>query len=550
MRRLALLVLAWSLPAHAFLYFPFDHDVGRSRGFSAGHTAIDFVSPCGTPVFAAAAGRVSQAVDHNGCRRCYDCYRGCGDAYVDGPCANNQIYIDHGNGYQTRYLHLEQGSARVDVGDEVQAGQPIGRSSNVGWTCGNTGCHLHFEVKDAQGRSVDPDGGLWLEPRRYGGDIGPPPDGESPSCGFPETPPIQRVLTDGGARLHWRVEDGGGLLGASQSWDGPIPADDEPEFDFRGRDSADGHLDVGWAGLGRHTAHIRAWDAAGHTCEASSGPYWFFPVPFVRRFAISDALLTDGGPRDRLEEAPLGDEGTLRPLPDDPGWRAHESDGPYIDLDALLGGDDRVAYAMTYCDNPGPDRELDVHLGTDDGFRLWINGERVAEAAQPRAPTPDEDTLRVRLRAGENAVLLKVEEKGGGWGFYLRFSQPDAPEEPADVACRSVLRPDPTPPDAGAAPPPDAAETDAFLTPEVSVPDAALGADGHRSAEPDATRHPVADAGLPLPTAGTDARLEGGCRQAPAGTIATLLPLTVLALRRRDGSSSPRRIRRASTHAG
>ncbi len=555
MRACALLILLWSTSAHAFLYFPFHHDVGRSRGFSGAHGAIDFASACGTRVYAAAAGRVSRVIDRNGCRRCYACAQGCGNAYIGGPCQNNEIRVDHGNGFQTRYVHLQQGSATVAAGDRVQAGQLIGRSGNVGWTCGNTGCHLHFELWNPQGNRVDPDG-RWLRPRRYGGDVGPPPDETAPACRFPdETPPTRAVLTDPAERLRWRVTDDGGsqLAGASQSWDAAIPRNSEPEFDFSGRDGANGHLELGWAGVGRHTAYIRAWDGAGNTCWASSGPYWFFPVPFERSFLVSDALATEGGERERIDETPLGDEADLRPMPGDPGWRAHEAEGPFVDLDALLGGDDRVAYAMTWCYNAGPEVELDARFGTDDGFRMWVNGERVAEGAEPRGAVPDEDTVRVRMRGGYNPVLLKVEEKRGGWGFYLRFSQPDAPDQateltcladftsgpcaaddecPGDYVCDGNCQPAPPPgPDAGPPPAVDAAVSDA------AVSDAAADLD---PPSPDVVGDAqVADAlDAALSADGGDATVESeghlsaGCRQSPRGEAAGLLFLLLVVRRR------------------
>lgn len=95
------------------------------------HHGIDFGCPAGTPIFACQSGTVikSEYIDD------YGCY----------------IIIDHGDGYQSMYLHLT--SRRVSVGEEVIIGQVIGISGNTGkWT---TGPHLHFQI-NKNGVSVDP----------------------------------------------------------------------------------------------------------------------------------------------------------------------------------------------------------------------------------------------------------------------------------------------------------------------------------------------------------------------------------------------------------
>ena len=59
-------------------------------------------------------------------------------AYQSWP-NGHYIYIDHGNGYITTYLHM---SARyVSEGEQVEKGQIIGAMGHTGWA---TGTHLHF----------------------------------------------------------------------------------------------------------------------------------------------------------------------------------------------------------------------------------------------------------------------------------------------------------------------------------------------------------------------------------------------------------------------
>lgn len=99
-------------------------------GAAAFHPGIDFPGPVGSPIFAAATGRVVWA----------------------GPRAGygNCVEIDHGNGLMTRYGHMSRVEARL--GEEVGAGAEIGR---IGSTGRSTGPHLHFEVR-VNGNAVNP----------------------------------------------------------------------------------------------------------------------------------------------------------------------------------------------------------------------------------------------------------------------------------------------------------------------------------------------------------------------------------------------------------
>jgi murein DD-endopeptidase MepM/ murein hydrolase activator NlpD len=94
-----------------------------SQYFSWYHQAIDIANRSAPNILAADAGRVTTA--------------GWPDSYGYG----NRVVIDHGNGYQTLYAHLQ--SIYVVVGQSVSRGAPIGR---MGTTGRSTGIHLHFEV--------------------------------------------------------------------------------------------------------------------------------------------------------------------------------------------------------------------------------------------------------------------------------------------------------------------------------------------------------------------------------------------------------------------
>jgi LysM repeat protein len=90
------------------------------------YNAIDFGAPCGSPAYAAEAGRVQMVGNHS--------------------IGGNFIRIEHPNGIITYYGHLTPGGILVRQGEQVSRGQRIGL---VGRTGHATGCHVHFEVRGA-----------------------------------------------------------------------------------------------------------------------------------------------------------------------------------------------------------------------------------------------------------------------------------------------------------------------------------------------------------------------------------------------------------------
>lgn len=67
---------------------------------------------------------------------------------IDTPedFGGNQIMVEIAPGLYAWYAHLQTGSVLVNVGDEVVAGQPLGRLGNSGHS---TMAHLHFGLLDA-----------------------------------------------------------------------------------------------------------------------------------------------------------------------------------------------------------------------------------------------------------------------------------------------------------------------------------------------------------------------------------------------------------------
>ena len=108
------------------------------------------------------------------------------------------------------------------------------------------------------------------------------------------------------------------------------------------------------------------------------------------------------------------------------GWRRIAADpGGYVDLTKLVTPNEyAVVYGLAYVHSPD-DREAALLVGSDDGVRVWINDALVHSNPAYRGADHDQDTVDVRLRKGWNKVLIKVLQGAGGWGYFVRFADPE-----------------------------------------------------------------------------------------------------------------------------
>lgn len=104
------------------------------KGASENHEGIDLATPEGTPIRAPLNGTIARM------------------GFQEGG-AGNYVVLDHGNGVQTKYLHLASLPSDLKNGDTVEKGQVFGATGNTGIS---TGPHLDFRItKD--GKAVNPE---------------------------------------------------------------------------------------------------------------------------------------------------------------------------------------------------------------------------------------------------------------------------------------------------------------------------------------------------------------------------------------------------------
>jgi murein DD-endopeptidase MepM/ murein hydrolase activator NlpD len=151
-----LVALPSNLPADRMeLSSGFGYRSDPFNGRGAMHAGLDFKGAHGSPIRAAAIGRVVFAGRKGG--------------------YGNAVEIDHGHGIVTRYAHLSGFDVRI--GQPVIAGQQIARMGSTGRS---TGTHLHFEVRV---------GGTAVNPRRF----------------LEANPDVLEIQADAGQRVRTRV---------------------------------------------------------------------------------------------------------------------------------------------------------------------------------------------------------------------------------------------------------------------------------------------------------------------------------------------------------
>ncbi len=408
-------------------------------GFShngGSYYAWDFGLYEGAQVVAAAPGSVSH-VRMSGSTGC--CDPSCGwDA--------NYVAVDHGDGSTALYLHLQQWSSGLSVGDWVNPGDAVGRVGLTGYVCG---AHLHFQVQSTCGSyyctSVpgefydygDPGYGDWLT----SGNCGVPDDdgdgwSNDDDCddGNPSVHPGATEICDDGldndcsggdlaSTLHYQDGDGDGY-GDGEVWVCGTPG--------AGLVAVGGDCDDGDPGI--HPGAGELCDAVDNNCDGEvdeGDPQQMGdpPPPFAARLtdASFPASLAPG------EAAPVwaafenvGDqtwpagevwlaslvaaEGEPSPLFDEETWAAwdvltrNEEDTPpggialfegQIRLDAGADGAAADAFQLVtaggdWAPCPGPDLELTVDPDVGANRPDAHDPDPSAEAGGCRCGPPDD----------------------------------------------------------------------------------------------------------------------------------------------------------------
>jgi hypothetical protein len=161
-------------------------------------------------------------------------------------------------------------------------------------------------------------------------------------------------------------------------------------------------------------------------------------VPHLRGYS-TDYLKELGG---ELKARPR--EGTKVKDPDGETviFRSYKWDTDYIDLTEIFGRPSRVC-AYIYSEVKTTEKmSLYIHAGSNDASKLWVNGKLVVENAHDSQARRSEQVVRVKMKKGRNAILMKIDQLGAGWGAYVELSdKPYRAHRRYNIVNRNVYRP-------------------------------------------------------------------------------------------------------------
>jgi len=114
-------------------------------------------------------------------------------------------------------------------------------------------------------------------------------------------------------------------------------------------------------------------------------------------------------------------------------WKKIKSKTALIDLTSYFTSSEYVvAYAATYIHSDSP-QEVQIRLGSDDGYKLWVNHHYVGGLHVHRNSGIDQNIHPVKLKKGKNLILLKIDQDFSAFNFYLRLTDPKGKLLPLDV---------------------------------------------------------------------------------------------------------------------
>ena len=127
-----------------------------------------------------------------------------------------------------------------------------------------------------------------------------------------------------------------------------------------------------------------------------------------------------------------GGEGSITPyvgqiIHQQYSWELKFNSSEWIDFNNYYEkNDDAIAYGYIIL-NADKDMNIKLGLSHNDGLKILLNGKQVYENHVSQLVLNSASSI-INLKKGDNRLLLKIDEKAGGWGFSLSVKTVDGRE--------------------------------------------------------------------------------------------------------------------------
>ena len=95
-----------------------------------------------------------------------------------------------------------------------------------------------------------------------------------------------------------------------------------------------------------------------------------------------------------------------------------------VDFNRIYSGDNRAAYLRCVVVSPKK-QDARLEAGSDDGIKVWLNGNVIHSKDVGRGMNMFEDKVDITLNKGDNSLLMKITQQGGGWEACARIKKRD-----------------------------------------------------------------------------------------------------------------------------
>ncbi|HUW19667.1 MAG TPA: family 16 glycoside hydrolase [Sedimentisphaerales bacterium] len=147
----------------------------------------------------------------------------------------------------------------------------------------------------------------------------------------------------------------------------------------------------------KYEDYIAQWEVSGPYTKVNAGAQELFDVVF-------------------LPEEGDGEKAQWRIMP-----AGTDVERPWLmELDKAVGGEYCAGYLRTKVWSPKEERAR-LQVGSNDGIKVWLNGDVVHSNNVLRAVSRDEDIAEVTLREGWNVLMMKITQSRGEWSACARF---------------------------------------------------------------------------------------------------------------------------------